>query len=240
MSAPRSGLEYTSRSITVHQRQSSAPTYSSTGRSSRAASANTSRLHGCQLTGWRAALARYGVAVWSMRLTRAPRSVAQASASGTRSKEEYGRADMDSREGMYIPCEWCTRSPRQVREPLVAHEAAERHAPGRPRRSSSSLARGASRDPVSAAISRADTLTERVLCFPPMTTPVTTITPKVNGPLRVEGPVRLLAPDGTEIPVPPRKDGTPAQVVVLCRCGASATKPFCDGSHKRIGFDSSV
>jgi CDGSH-type Zn-finger protein len=73
-----------------------------------------------------------------------------------------------------------------------------------------------------------------------MTTPVTTITPKVNGPLRVEGPVRILTPDGTEIPVPPRKDGTPAQVVVLCRCGASATKPFCDGSHKRIGFDSSA
>lgn len=74
----------------------------------------------------------------------------------------------------------------------------------------------------------------------PMTTPGTTITPKVNGPLRVEGPVRILAPDGTEIPVPPRKDGTPAQVVVLCRCGGSATKPFCDGSHKRNGFDSSA
>ena len=79
-----------------------------------------------------------------------------------------------------------------------------------------------------------------VLCFRPMTTPDTTITPKVNGPLRVEGPVRILTPDGTEIPVPPRKDGTPAQVVVLCRCGASATKPFCDGSHKRIGFDSAA
>jgi CDGSH-type Zn-finger protein len=76
-----------------------------------------------------------------------------------------------------------------------------------------------------------------VLSFGGMTT---TITPKVNGPLIVEGPARITAPDGTEIPVPPRKDGTPAQVIVLCRCGGSATKPFCDGSHKRNGFDSST
>src|SRR3989442_8659375 len=64
----------------------------------------------------------------------------------------------------------------------------------------------------------------------------TTITPKPNGPLLVQGPVRILAPDGTELAVPPRKDGRPAEVVVLCRCGGSATKPFCDGTHKRIGF----
>jgi len=68
----------------------------------------------------------------------------------------------------------------------------------------------------------------------------TTITPKPNGPLIVEGPVRIMSADGTEIPVPPRKDGTPAQVVVLCRCGSSATKPFCDGSHRRIGFNSAA
>lgn len=68
----------------------------------------------------------------------------------------------------------------------------------------------------------------------------TTITPKPNGPLIVEGPVRIMSADGTEITVPPRKDGTPAQVVVLCRCGSSATKPFCDGSHRRIGFTSAA
>src|SRR6266571_5038526 len=69
-----------------------------------------------------------------------------------------------------------------------------------------------------------------------MTDSATTITPKPNGPLLVQGPVRILAPDGTELAVPPRKDGRPAEVVVLCRCGGSATKPFCDGTHKRIAF----
>lgn len=65
---------------------------------------------------------------------------------------------------------------------------------------------------------------------------ITTITPKTNGPLIVDGPVRIVTPDGRELPVPPGKDGTPAQVVKLCRCGHSATKPFCDGAHKRVGF----
>src|SRR3989442_2845252 len=64
----------------------------------------------------------------------------------------------------------------------------------------------------------------------------TRITPKPNGPLIVEGPVKIVTPDGRELPVPPRKDGRPAEVVVLCRCGGSATKPFFDGSHKRNGF----
>src|SRR3989442_15850402 len=47
-----------------------------------------------------------------------------------------------------------------------------------------------------------------------MTDSATTITPKPNGPLLVQGPVRILAPDGTELAVPPRKDGRPAEVVV--------------------------
>ena len=63
-----------------------------------------------------------------------------------------------------------------------------------------------------------------------------TITPKSNGPLVVAGPARVVTPDGRELPIPPRKDGSPAQVIVLCRCGGSATKPFCDGTHKRNGF----
>src|SRR5256885_2710280 len=64
----------------------------------------------------------------------------------------------------------------------------------------------------------------------------TRITPKPNGPLIVEGPVKIVTPDGRELAVPPRKDGRPAEVVVLCRCGGSATKPFCYGSHKPNGF----
>ena len=66
--------------------------------------------------------------------------------------------------------------------------------------------------------------------------PTPTITPKPNGPLVVVGLVRIVTPDGRELPVPPRKDGRPAEVVVLCRCGGSQTKPFCDGTHKRNGF----
>src|SRR5437588_12146815 len=62
---------------------------------------------------------------------------------------------------------------------------------------------------------------------------IPTITPKSNGPLVVQGPVRIVTPDGRELAVPPRKDGKPAEVVVLCRCGGAATKPFCDGTHQR-------
>lgn len=50
-----------------------------------------------------------------------------------------------------------------------------------------------------------------------------------NGPYRVTGPVRIVRQDGTEV-------AADAGVVKLCRCGASATKPFCDGEHSRIGF----
>src|SRR5437870_12126524 len=61
---------------------------------------------------------------------------------------------------------------------------------------------------------------------------LTRITPKPNGPLVVEGPVRIVTPDGRELPVPPRKDGRPAEVVVLCRCGGAPAQPFFGGTHK--------
>ncbi len=58
------------------------------------------------------------------------------------------------------------------------------------------------------------------------------ITPLVDGPLEVSGDCRVNASDGTEI--------RSADKVYLCRCGASEKKPFCDGSHKKIGFVSNV
>jgi len=48
-----------------------------------------------------------------------------------------------------------------------------------------------------------------------------------NGPLLVKGNIRLVSNGETE-----EKEGPAA----LCRCGESANKPFCDGSHKRIDF----
>ncbi|MFZ2649227.1 MAG: CDGSH iron-sulfur domain-containing protein [Burkholderiaceae bacterium] len=54
------------------------------------------------------------------------------------------------------------------------------------------------------------------------------ITPKPNGPLRVEGPVEICSGTGRCV--------TRGEQMVLCRCGGSANKPFCDGSHKRNGF----
>lgn len=52
-----------------------------------------------------------------------------------------------------------------------------------------------------------------------------------NGPLEVSGDFQLYDTEGNEYP----KKGK----VYLCRCGLSNKKPFCDGSHKRGGFESS-
>jgi CDGSH-type Zn-finger protein len=53
---------------------------------------------------------------------------------------------------------------------------------------------------------------------------------KENGPLVVSGPITILDVEGNEYELPA---GT---AYALCRCGASANKPFCDKSHQRIGF----
>ena len=53
-----------------------------------------------------------------------------------------------------------------------------------------------------------------------------------NGPYKVTGPITLIDADGNRFELP--DDGRP---LALCRCGGSATKPFCDGTHAKIGFD---
>lgn len=59
------------------------------------------------------------------------------------------------------------------------------------------------------------------------------ITVRKDGPYRVEGDIVLIDHEGNQIPIV-EKPGKPW--VSLCRCGASATKPFCDGAHSKIGF----
>jgi CDGSH-type Zn-finger protein len=60
-----------------------------------------------------------------------------------------------------------------------------------------------------------------------------TISMRPNGPFLVEGSVQLVDSDGQ--PFPGVADKT---MIALCRCGASAKRPFCDGTHSRCGFES--
>jgi CDGSH-type Zn-finger protein len=59
------------------------------------------------------------------------------------------------------------------------------------------------------------------------------ITPYRDGPLLVRGSFRLLDPAGNVIECRRRP-------VALCRCGKSRNRPFCDGTHKLIGFRADV
>jgi CDGSH-type Zn-finger protein len=59
------------------------------------------------------------------------------------------------------------------------------------------------------------------------------ITVRKNGPYRVEDPqglIELVDADGNKYDL----TGKPA--FSLCRCGASVNKPFCDGTHSKLGF----
>jgi CDGSH-type Zn-finger protein len=64
------------------------------------------------------------------------------------------------------------------------------------------------------------------------------ITVRPNGSYRVEGPegsVELVDAQGNPFDLSAKlKEGRLA--FSLCRCGGSVTKPFCDGTHSRIGF----
>ncbi|SET54057.1 Zn-finger domain of CDGSH type-containing protein [Oceanobacillus limi] len=51
-----------------------------------------------------------------------------------------------------------------------------------------------------------------------------------NGSLRVTGDVELVDKEGNVFET--------KKAFSLCRCGHSSNKPFCDGTHKKIGFES--
>jgi CDGSH-type Zn-finger protein len=57
------------------------------------------------------------------------------------------------------------------------------------------------------------------------------IDPQTNGPLRVRGNLEIVSGGGRVV--------ARLESAALCRCGASANKPFCDGTHAKIGFRSS-
>jgi CDGSH-type Zn-finger protein/uncharacterized Fe-S cluster protein YjdI len=56
------------------------------------------------------------------------------------------------------------------------------------------------------------------------------IDPQTNGPLRVRGNLEITSGTGRVV--------ARVESANLCRCGGSATKPFCDGTHAKIGFKS--
>lgn len=71
----------------------------------------------------------------------------------------------------------------------------------------------------------------RMSTTPPTPAPApgaVTVTVKPNGPYLVQGGAKVVDPTGTLI-----KEGP---VLALCRCGQSASKPFCDGTHGRVGW----
>ncbi len=59
----------------------------------------------------------------------------------------------------------------------------------------------------------------------------TTIKIRDNGPYVVEGDFELVDAQGNPVPIVKR---------ALCRCGGSTTKPFCDGTHSKIGFQGAI
>jgi len=58
------------------------------------------------------------------------------------------------------------------------------------------------------------------------------INTKENGPFLVSGLVELIDANGDAF------DLGDKETIALCRCGASANRPFCDGSHRDCGFES--
>ena len=60
------------------------------------------------------------------------------------------------------------------------------------------------------------------------------ITVRNNGSLRIEGEFTIVDAEGNAFELAGRTS------ISLCRCGHSENKPFCDGSHKKVSFQSEV
>jgi CDGSH-type Zn-finger protein len=59
----------------------------------------------------------------------------------------------------------------------------------------------------------------------------TKITIRPNGPYLVEGDFELIDVNGAKVDTSAR-----GARIALCRCGGSVSKPFCDGTHSKVGF----
>ena len=60
---------------------------------------------------------------------------------------------------------------------------------------------------------------------------MTTVKCKPNGPLLVEGKLVITDKEGVE--------HVKENITAFCRCGSSSNKPFCDGTHNKVGWKDS-
>lgn len=60
------------------------------------------------------------------------------------------------------------------------------------------------------------------------------ITIREGASLKVEGDITLVDHEGNHL------ETSPGRPISLCRCGASANKPFCDGTHKTLDWDGTL
>jgi len=62
----------------------------------------------------------------------------------------------------------------------------------------------------------------------------TKLTVRNDGSVKVEGDFEIVDQEGKQFGLGGRAN------IALCRCGHSAIKPFCDGAHKKAGFQSTI